>query len=43
MTMSDRILVIFNGEVRGILDAESADIEEIGLMMAGTRHKGEEL
>ena len=43
MTLSDRILVLFNGEVMGILDAESADIEEIGLMMAGTRHKGEEL
>ena len=43
MTLSDRILVLFNGEVMGILDAESADIGEIGLMMAGTRHKGEEL
>jgi len=43
MTMSDRILVIFKGEVMGILDAESADIEEIGLMMAGTRYKGEQL
>jgi simple sugar transport system ATP-binding protein len=43
MTLSDRILVLFNGEVMGILDAESADIEEIGLMMAGTRHKGEKL
>ena len=43
MTLSDRILLIFNGEVMGILEAESADIEEIGLMMAGTRHKGEKL
>ena len=43
MTLSDRILVLFNGEVMGILEAESADIEVIGLMMAGTRHKGEEL
>ena len=43
MTMSDRILVLFNGEVMGILDAESAGIEEISLMMAGTRHKGEKL
>ena len=42
MTLSDRILVLFNGEVMGILDAESANIEKIGLMMAGTRHKGEE-
>jgi len=43
MTLSDRILVMFNGEVMGIIDAEGADIEEIGLMMAGTRQKGEEL
>ena len=43
MMLSDRILVMFNGEVMGILDAESADIEEIGLMMAGTRHRGEKL
>lgn len=43
MMLSDRIMVLFNGEVMGILDAESADIEDIGLMMAGTRYKGEEL
>ena len=43
MTLSDRILVLFNGEVMGILEAESAEIEAIGLMMAGTRYKGEEL
>jgi simple sugar transport system ATP-binding protein len=43
ITLSDRILVLFSGEVMGILDVESADIEEIGLMMAGTRHKGEKL
>ena len=43
MTLSDRIMVLFNGEVMGILDAESADIGEIGLMMAGTRYEGEKL
>jgi len=43
MMLSDRILVLFNGEVMGILDAESAEIEEIGLMMAGARHEGEEI
>jgi len=43
MTLSDRIMVLFNGEVMGILDAEGANIEEIGLMMAGTRYRGEEL
>lgn len=41
MTMSDRILVMCHGEVMGIIDAENADIEEIGLMMAGTRQEGE--
>ncbi|RLE06798.1 heme ABC transporter ATP-binding protein, partial [Candidatus Aerophobetes bacterium] len=43
ITLSDRIMVLFNGEVMGILDAESADIGEIGLMMAGTRYEGEKL
>jgi len=40
MALSDRILVLFGGEVMGILDAEGAEIGEIGLMMAGTRHEG---
>lgn len=41
MMLSDRILVMFSGEVMGILDSENADIKEIGLMMAGSQHKGE--
>jgi simple sugar transport system ATP-binding protein len=36
-TLSDRIAVMFRGEILGIRDAESADIEEIGLLMAGVR------
>jgi len=40
MTISDRILVLFNGDVMGIIDADGADVEQIGLMMAGTRHEG---
>ena len=40
MTISDRILVLFSGEVMGIIDADGADVERIGLMMAGTRHEG---
>jgi simple sugar transport system ATP-binding protein len=40
MTISDRILVLFSGEVMGIIDADGADVEQIGLMMAGTRHEG---
>ncbi|MCD6136848.1 ABC transporter ATP-binding protein [Candidatus Bipolaricaulota bacterium] len=39
MTMSDRILVLFQGQVMGIIDAEGAQIERIGLMMAGTEEE----
>ena len=35
MTMSDRILVLFEGQVMGVIDARAAQIERIGLMMAG--------
>ena len=37
LTLSDRIAVIFDGEIMGIVPAENADINEIGLMMTGTR------
>jgi general nucleoside transport system ATP-binding protein len=36
-TLSDRIAVIFDGQIMGIVDAEHADIDEIGLMMIGTK------
>ena len=39
MTMSDRILVLFQGQVMGVIDAEGAQIEKIGLMMAGTKEE----
>ena len=35
MAMSDRIAVIYRGEFVAILDAHTATIEEIGLLMAG--------
>jgi len=35
MIMSDRIAVMFEGEIVGILDATEAEVEEIGMMMAG--------
>lgn len=35
LALSDRIAVMCAGEVLGIVDAEQADVEEIGLMMAG--------
>jgi ABC-type uncharacterized transport system ATPase subunit len=34
--LSDRIAVIFNGTFMGIVDRDKADLEDIGLMMAGT-------
>ncbi|UCF10641.1 MAG: ABC transporter ATP-binding protein [Candidatus Bipolaricaulota bacterium] len=37
MQLSDRILVLYEGEVMGVVDAEDAELEGLGLMMAGTR------
>jgi ABC-type uncharacterized transport system ATPase subunit len=37
MSLSDRIAVIYEGEIMGIMDAEEATVDEIGLMMTGTR------
>ncbi|MGB7873312.1 MAG: ABC transporter ATP-binding protein [Anaerolineales bacterium] len=37
LTLSDRIAVMYEGEIMGILDAEDADVNEIGLMMTGTK------
>jgi simple sugar transport system ATP-binding protein len=37
LSLSDRIAIIFEGEIMGILEPTDADIETIGLMMAGTR------
>jgi len=37
MSLSDRIAVMFKGEIMGIIDAEDAKKEEIGLMMAGAK------
>ena len=35
--LSDRIAVIYEGEIIGIVDPETATREQIGLMMAGVR------
>ncbi|HEY9804033.1 MAG TPA: ABC transporter ATP-binding protein [Leptolyngbyaceae cyanobacterium] len=40
MAMSDRIAVIYRGEFVAILDAQTATLEEIGLLMAGGIGKG---
>ena len=35
LSLSDRIAVMFRGQIMGILDADAADMATIGLMMAG--------
>lgn len=37
MSLADRIVVIYEGQIMGEMKAEEADLEKIGLMMAGTR------
>ena len=37
MALSDRIAVIYEGEIMGIVDTDDADIGELGLMMTGTK------
>ncbi len=37
MELSDRIAVMFRGEIMGVVAASEATVEEIGLMMAGER------
>lgn len=37
--LSDRIAVLFAGELMGIVPADEADLEEIGLMMAGSHRQ----
>jgi ABC-type uncharacterized transport system ATPase subunit len=36
LSMSDRIAVLYEGQIMGVVDAEEASIEELGLMMAGS-------
>jgi simple sugar transport system ATP-binding protein len=37
MSLSDRIVVMYEGQIMGELSAAEADLDKIGLMMAGTR------
>ena len=37
MTLADRIAVMYEGEIVGEVDARTATVEEIGLLMAGVR------
>jgi simple sugar transport system ATP-binding protein len=40
LALSDHIAVIYEGEIMGDMPAEDADINEIGLMMTGTKRSG---
>ena len=42
MSLSDRILVMYEGEIVGELDPKETDIKELGLYMAGAKRSGEE-
>ena len=37
LALSDRIAVIFQGQIMGIVEREDATAEKLGLMMAGER------
>lgn len=39
LALSDRIAVIYDGQIMGIVNADQATINEIGLMMTGTRQE----
>ena len=40
MSLSDRILVMYEGEIVGELDPKTTTVEELGLYMAGAKRKG---
>ena len=37
MNLSDRILVMYEGEIVGEFDPKKTDVQELGLYMAGAR------
>jgi ABC-type uncharacterized transport system ATPase subunit len=39
ITLADRIAVIYNGEIVGVVPIEDADIEDLGTMMVGGRRE----
>ncbi len=42
MTVSDRILVMYEGEIVGELDPKTTTVEELGLYMAGAKKEGKQ-
>ena len=43
MNLSDRILVMYEGEIVGELDPKQTTVEELGLYMAGAKRQGKEV
>ena len=41
LALSDRIAVMYEGQIIGVVQAKDADVNEIGLMMAGARRTSE--
>jgi simple sugar transport system ATP-binding protein len=41
LNLSDRIAVLYEGKIMGIVDNDQPDIDEIGLMMGGRTHSPE--
>jgi ABC-type uncharacterized transport system ATPase subunit len=41
LIMSDRIAVLYEGRVMGVVESEQADVEALGLMMAGSLPEGD--
>jgi simple sugar transport system ATP-binding protein len=39
LSLSDRLMVMYEGRIVGDMETESSDIEKIGLMMAGVKAK----
>ena len=42
MSLSDRILVMYEGEIVGELDPKKTTVQELGLYMAGAKRQGKE-
>ena len=42
MNLSDRILVMYEGEIVGEFDPKTTTVQELGLYMAGARKQGKE-
>ena len=42
MSLADRILVMYEGEITGELDPKEIDAQELGLYMSGAKRSGKE-